>query len=63
MKNFEYYESLEYLPFHCIWVDHKFYWSLVNYHKINDSKDPFGGYLKFDKKSNFSTMILKKYND
>lgn len=62
MENFDYYESLEYLPFHCIWVDHKFYWGLVNYHKIDDPAGPFGAYLEFNRESNFSIRILEKFN-
>lgn len=63
IKDFKYYESSEYLPFHCTWVDDRFYWGLVNYHKVDDLDRYDGSYLEFDKKSDFSVRMLKKFNE
>lgn len=63
IKDFKYYESLEYIPFHCTWVDEKFYWGLINYHRVDDLDSYDGAYLEFDRKSNFSVKMLDKYNE
>ncbi len=63
IKDFKYYECLEYLPFHCTWVDEKFYWGLVNYHRVDDLDRYDGAYLEFDRKSEFSVKIYEKFNE